>query len=373
MVKVHHIKKHLGKNWIIINWDTEVGEAGNKKKILIVEDEWIVASDIKNTLIDFGYDVSSIVESGEDALIHAEKENPDLIIMDIKLFGDMDGIETANKIKSLYNLPIIFLTAYSDDKLISRAMISEPYGYIIKPYKANELHISIQIALRKHQIMKENIKNTIKHKDRKNSELYRESRREPEKFDNIDRHILEILNQDGRKKFIDISREISSIDNQSFSDVGVKKRLTKLIINEIVKIKPNINLKKLGFIIAFLLLETENSSAADNIVETYINCPHILFAFKTSGKYNLIYGIIAKDIYSLDLFISKCSPKHESGVRDTRLFISTEIVNPKYFPIANFIEKKTSEKDAAGFNCNKCRYFKNKICNGYNSLVITSY
>ncbi len=348
-------------------------EAENKKKIMIVEDEWIVASDIKNTLVDFGYEVSSIVESGEDALIHVKNENPDLIIMDIKLFGDMDGIETATKIKASYNLPIIFLTAYSDDKLISRAMISEPYGYIIKPYKANELHISIQIALRKHQILMDHSKNKTKNKDGKNSEPYSERRREPEKFDNIDRQILEILNQDGRKKFIDISRHISSIDNQSFSDVGVKKRLTKLIINEVVKIKPNLNLRKLGFIVAFLLLETENSSAADNIVETYINCPHILFAFRTSGKYDLIYGIIAKDIYSLDLFISKCSPKHESGVRDTRLFISTEIINPKYFPIENYIEKKRSEKGNVGNNCNECRYFKDKICNGFSSLLINRY
>lgn len=350
-----------------------MGDTEYKKKIMIVEDEWIVASDIKNTLIDFGYDVSSIVESGEDALIHVKKENPDLIIMDIKLFGDMDGIETATIIKSRYNLPIVFLTAYSDDKLLSRAMISEPYGYIIKPYKTNELHISIQIALRKHQIMLENIKNAKKYKDGKNSKLQHErSGREPEIFDNIDRQILELLNQDGRKKYIEISKHISSIDNQSFSDVGVKKRLSKLINNEVVKIKPNINLRKLGFIIAILLLETENSSAAENIVEAYISCPHILFAYKTSGKYDLIYGIIAKDIYSLDRFISGCSPKRKSGVRDTRLFISTEVINPKYFPMASFIEKKTSGKCTVGYICNECRHFKEMNCDGCNSLFISS-
>lgn len=121
-----------------------------KAKILIVEDENIVAKDIQNSLKKLGYIVPSIVSTGEKAIEEVQEARPDLILMDIMLKGDMTGIEAANIIKERYDIPVIFLTAYADESTIQKAKISEPYGYIIKPFKDNDLQTTIEMALYKH-------------------------------------------------------------------------------------------------------------------------------------------------------------------------------------------------------------------------------
>ena len=120
-------------------------------RILIVEDEGVVALDIKNRLESFGYVVSDIVPSGEEAIEKTSAQIPDLVLMDIKLCGDMDGIAAAEEIQKRVNIPIVYLTAYSEEKTLQRARITEPYGYILKPYNERELLISIEIALYKHK------------------------------------------------------------------------------------------------------------------------------------------------------------------------------------------------------------------------------
>ncbi|MEI7594397.1 MAG: response regulator [Bacteroidota bacterium] len=122
-----------------------------KAKILIVEDESIVAKDIQNSLKKLGYNVPTIVSSGDKAIKEVEESKPDLILMDIILKGDMDGIEAANIIRENYNIPVIFLTANADDKTVSKARIAEPYGYIIKPFREKELQTTIEMALYKHE------------------------------------------------------------------------------------------------------------------------------------------------------------------------------------------------------------------------------
>ena len=122
-----------------------------KAKILIVEDESIVAKDIQNSLKKLGYNVPTIVSSGEKAIKEVEESKPDLILMDIILKGDMDGIEAANIIRENHNVPVIFLTANADDKTVSKARIAEPYGYIIKPFREKELQTTIEMALYKHE------------------------------------------------------------------------------------------------------------------------------------------------------------------------------------------------------------------------------
>ena len=102
-------------------------------KILLVEDENIEAMDIKRTLESFGYEVPYVVSSSEEAVEKALDMMPDLILMDIILKGEIDGIETVSKIKDL-NIPVIYLTAHFDDKTIQKAKITELFGYIIKPY-----------------------------------------------------------------------------------------------------------------------------------------------------------------------------------------------------------------------------------------------
>lgn len=125
------------------------------KRILIVEDEIITAKDIKESLQDNGYVVLATVSSGEEAIKKVEEENPDLVLMDIMLKGEVDGIETARQIRLISNIPIVYLTAYSDKNILERAKITEPFGYILKPFNERELHINIEIALYKHKMERE--------------------------------------------------------------------------------------------------------------------------------------------------------------------------------------------------------------------------
>lgn len=123
--------------------------------IFIVEDEAIVASDIKETLISLGYTAAGIAKSGEIALEKIKDLHPDLILMDIHLAGEMDGVDTAGKVHALYDIPVIYLTAYADKILLDRAKVTEPYGYVVKPYDERELHSVIEMALYKHHVERE--------------------------------------------------------------------------------------------------------------------------------------------------------------------------------------------------------------------------
>ncbi|NYB52884.1 MAG: methanogen output domain 1-containing protein [Methanobacteriaceae archaeon] len=121
-----------------------------ESRILVVEDEAIVAMGIKQKVEDLGHRVVDIVYTGEDAVETALEKKPDLILMDIVLKGSMDGIEAAAKIRNQLDIPIIYLTAYSDEEVLERARMTEPYGYIIKPFKKSELNANIEMALYKH-------------------------------------------------------------------------------------------------------------------------------------------------------------------------------------------------------------------------------
>ena len=122
---------------------------------MIVEDETITARSEKQTLEELGYSVSAKVGSGEEAVKKAEEDKPDLVLMDIELSGEMDGIEAAGIIRSRFDIPSIFVTAYADDKLLERAKIIEPFGYILKPFEKRELHCNIEIALCKDKAEKD--------------------------------------------------------------------------------------------------------------------------------------------------------------------------------------------------------------------------
>jgi signal transduction histidine kinase/AmiR/NasT family two-component response regulator len=126
-----------------------------QKRILVVEDERIIADDIRRSLLKMGYGVTSIVNSGEKAIIEAAEQKPDLVLMDIILKGKMDGIEAAEQIRSRFNTPVVFLTAFADDKILERAKATGPFGYIVKPFKERDMHINIEIALYKFGMEKE--------------------------------------------------------------------------------------------------------------------------------------------------------------------------------------------------------------------------
>jgi len=125
----------------------------SKASILVVEDEGIIAEDIKMCLQELGYNVLDVVTTGEDALRQVETHEPDLVIMDVVLRGEMDGIETAQIIHERFNIPVVFLTAHSDDPVLVRAKASEPFGYLIKPFRDRELRSTIEMALVKHELL----------------------------------------------------------------------------------------------------------------------------------------------------------------------------------------------------------------------------
>jgi response regulator RpfG family c-di-GMP phosphodiesterase len=126
----------------------------NSQNIMVVEDEWVVSDQICSDLKDFGYTVCQTATSGEEAIRKVEAERPDLILMDIILKSEMDGIETAERITSQFDIPIIYLTAYTNHGYIERAKQTNPFGYLVKPFIKNELHTSLEMALHKHRVDK---------------------------------------------------------------------------------------------------------------------------------------------------------------------------------------------------------------------------
>ncbi len=140
------------------NYSTGTRTPLEQALILVVEDELILAEDMRGNLIALGYRVPEAVVSGEEAIRQAEEMRPDLVLMDIKLQGEVDGIQAAERIQRL-DIPVIFITAFSDDVTLQRSKIAGPFGYIIKPVETRELHVAVEIALYRHQLetrLKEN-------------------------------------------------------------------------------------------------------------------------------------------------------------------------------------------------------------------------
>ena len=126
-----------------------------KTNVLVVEDEGIVSKDIQHSLKKLGYNVIGSSSTGEKAIELALELKPDIVLMDIMLKGKLTGIEAAEEIKEAINIPVIYLTAYADEGTLAKAKVTEPYGYIIKPFKEIDLHTSIEMALYKHQKVSE--------------------------------------------------------------------------------------------------------------------------------------------------------------------------------------------------------------------------
>lgn len=125
-----------------------------KKQILVVEDERIVADDVQMILKRLGYKVCGTAVFGEDAIKKTEEARPDLVLMDIVLEGEMDGIEAASIISTRFDIPVVYLTAYADEKTLERAKKTEPFGYILKPFEDKDVHSTIEMALHKYEMGK---------------------------------------------------------------------------------------------------------------------------------------------------------------------------------------------------------------------------
>ncbi|MFZ1084829.1 MAG: response regulator [Terracidiphilus sp.] len=120
-----------------------------KGRLLIVEDEPIVALDLKQEIEQLGCEVLGVAESADEALVACGVHRPDLALMDVRIVGSVDGIQTAGLLRAAYHIPVIFLTSYSDESTISRAAKEMPYGYLTKPFQSGELKATLQVALHK--------------------------------------------------------------------------------------------------------------------------------------------------------------------------------------------------------------------------------
>jgi len=122
-----------------------------KINVLVVEDESIVAMDIKQSLKKLGYDIAGVLASAEKAIELVKESKPDIILMDITLAGERSGTEAGEEIRDKFNIPVIYITAHTDEKTIQRAKRTTPYGYIVKPFKSVDIRSAIEMAIHKHR------------------------------------------------------------------------------------------------------------------------------------------------------------------------------------------------------------------------------
>jgi len=174
--------------------------------ILIVEDENTISESLKVMLKHMGYGIAGVATSGEEAIQKALKMRPELILMDIELEEGMDGVEAAGKIHESIDIPIIYLTGHADSKLLERVKTTEPYGYILKPFKERDIRVAIEMALYKHEteIKLKELNETLEQRiaertselEKANSEL---------KLENKERRLIEMRLKESEEKFRMIS------------------------------------------------------------------------------------------------------------------------------------------------------------------------
>ena len=124
----------------------------SRTRILIVEDEPIVSKDIQHTIVSFGYEVAATASSGEEAVKKAAEWTPDLVLMDIVLKGNMDGLEAAACIQAQRKVHVVYISAHSERGILDQSKLTYPYGYVMKPFTDRELATAIEVALSNHQI-----------------------------------------------------------------------------------------------------------------------------------------------------------------------------------------------------------------------------
>ncbi len=173
-------------------------------KVMVVEDEWVLAERLKNDLTDLGYTVTSMARSGNESIRNAKKESPDLVLMDIVLQGEMDGVQTAARLRKDLKIPVVFLTAYDDKSILERAKKTKPYGFLIKPIGEKELYATIEVALYKHKMEKE--KEKLVKRLEESEEKYRE-------FVDCADDLITRVDGDGKLTYVnDASKAVFGID-----------------------------------------------------------------------------------------------------------------------------------------------------------------
>jgi DNA-binding Lrp family transcriptional regulator len=187
------------------------------------------------------------------------------------------------------------------------------------------------------------------------------------KMDLLDQEIIALLYEDGRMKLTDIGNELGKVleDKDHLSHVAVQKRLSKLLENNIIKVQANLNIAQLNYISATILIETKEYDAQKRIIERFRLCPRIVAMDQVSGKYNLILRAMAPDLKEMDCFLNMCWLKHEEGIRNYDIYISTTNIKPKFLPlqVISHPNKRTGVAPC-GFRCNMCDLYKTNTCKG---------
>ena len=122
------------------------------KSVLIVEDDDAIAETLSEALEELEYNVAAAVTNGADAIAHVRENTPDIVLMDIEIMGDIDGVQTTKEILLACDVPVIYLTGWTDDKTLDRVKKTNPYGYIVKPFEVTDLKVAIELALYKHEV-----------------------------------------------------------------------------------------------------------------------------------------------------------------------------------------------------------------------------
>jgi len=180
-------------------------------KILIVEDEKILANDMQRSLENVGYTVTGIVFSGKQVLRRVKETQPDLVLIDIMLQGEMDGIEAADQIRSRFNIPVVYVTAYADEKTIEKVKRTEPFGYILKPFGDYELRGAIEMALYKHKV-----ESQLKESEERNRDL-------------VERAGIGILVHDQEGRFTYFNERFAELFGYSMEEM--KKQLIQSLVH----------------------------------------------------------------------------------------------------------------------------------------------
>ena len=282
--------------------------------ILIVEDEAIVALDIEEKLIDLGYNIIDIVDNGKSAIECCSKHCIDLILMDINIKGNIDGIDTAKTILNNNNIPIVFLTAYSTNEFIERSKNISPYGYLLKPYTIRELSIAVELAIHKHKIDKKiRIYNeTLEFEVNKrtlelqtlNEHLSEEItlRNEVEKILFEEKRLLEIERKKNLSAVIEgAEQERSRIAKELHDDLGQKLTAAKLLLAAVIK-KENIQNEILNEVKELIHESVQEARRiAHDIIPEMLNDYGLLVSLqKMTDKYSILDGLNLKLNTQLD-------------------------------------------------------------------------
>jgi len=291
-------------------------------KILIVEDEKIIAKDLELRLIQMSYDVVASVSSGKEALAILKSQAVDLILMDIMIDGDIDGIETAELIHQQMDIPIIYLTAYADEKTFERAKLSDPFGYLLKPFQERDLDLTIRTVLQKFSFEKQ-----IKASETRYRSLFEQSLDAILIFDNRGRIL------DANKAASEIySLKSEKIENYHLSDLVQPKEKAQLLLNLQQFLEQGEMKGRYRYIDKFLSIKyieyqakanylpgnhlavirdttqsVEDQKQIENLAKFPSEAPHPIFRISTNGE--IIYANKAANI-----FLNEWRPKYEKSI-----------------------------------------------------------